>query len=101
MPAVPDVVEDLSRYTGLILDDPAGLTPEARDALREWLEQGGVALIALGPRAARAPLGATLDPFVPGVPRWLEQAPASAMAARCALPRRAPTCWPVRGAWTG
>lgn len=78
IPAVPDVMDDLSRYTGLVLDDPPGLTPEARDAVRKWLEQGGVALIALGPRAARAPLGATLDPFVPGVPRWVDQAPEGA-----------------------
>ena len=80
VPTVPDTVEDLARFTALVLDDPDGLTPEARDAVGRWLEQGGVALVGLGPRAARAPLGATLDPFVPGVPRWVDQAPAGAKA---------------------
>jgi hypothetical protein len=75
IPTVPDAVEDLAKYSALVLDDPPGLTPEARDAVRAWLLQGGVALVGLGPRAARAPLGASLDPFVPGVPRWLDEAP--------------------------
>lgn len=75
IPAVPDTVEELGRFTALVLDDPPGLTPEARDALREWMDRGGVALLALGPQAARAPLGATLAPFVPGVSRWMDEAP--------------------------
>lgn len=75
IPAVPDVAEDLTKFTALVLDDPAGFTPEARDAIRKWIDGGGIALIGLGPMAARAPLGATLDPFVPGVPRWIDNAP--------------------------
>ncbi len=75
IPVVPDTVEDLSKLTVLVLDDPPGLTPEAREAVGRWLQQGGIVLIGLGPRAARAPLGASLEPFVAGVPRWLEDAP--------------------------
>ncbi len=69
------VMEDLGKLTVLVLDDPPGLTPEARQAVGRWLQQGGIVLVGLGPRAARAPLGASLEPFVPGVPRWLEDAP--------------------------
>lgn len=78
IPAVPDTLEELQKLTALVLDDPAGFTPEAREAVGRWMDQGGVALVALGPRAARAPLGATLAPFVSGVPRWMSEAPAGA-----------------------
>ncbi len=80
IPTVPDTLEDLSRFAALVLDDPAGFTPETRDALRMWLKGGGVALVGLGPLAAHAPLGATLDPFIPGVPRWIDSAPGGAKA---------------------
>jgi hypothetical protein len=75
LPVVPDTMEDLGKLTVLVLDDPPGLTPEAREAVGRWLQQGGIVLVGLGPRAARAPLGASLEPFVPGVPRWVEDAP--------------------------
>lgn len=67
---VPDEAKDLKSLAGLILDDPPGLTPETRSALRAWLERGGVALAFLGPRAATAQLGSTLEPFTRGAVRW-------------------------------
>ncbi len=76
LPAVPETVEELSPLAGLVLDDPPGLTPEAREAVRRWLEAGGVALAALGPRSASAPLGASLEPFVAHNIRWETNAPA-------------------------
>lgn len=76
LPSVPETMEELAPYAGLIVDDPPGLTPEAREAVRKWLEAGGVAMAALGPRAAAAPLGASLDPFVTGNVRWDTSAPA-------------------------
>ncbi|HEY2517685.1 MAG TPA: VWA domain-containing protein [Polyangiaceae bacterium] len=62
LPTVPDRVEDLAGFVGVIADDPPGFTPEQRKALGSFLEQGGEMLVGLGPRAAQAPLGATLEP---------------------------------------
>jgi len=76
LPAVPETTEELSPLAGLVLDDPPGLTPEAREAVGRWIEAGGVALAALGPRAASAPLGASLAPFVAHNIRWETNAPA-------------------------
>jgi hypothetical protein len=72
LPAAPDRAEDLSALVGLVLDDPAGLPPEERRALATYLEKGGVVLLALGPRAAAAPLGATLEPMLGHAPTWSE-----------------------------
>ena len=69
--------EDPSEYRGnalVLLDDPVGITPEARGALVNFIEQGGVAAALLGPRAEQAPLGATLEPFVHGALHWEPQA---------------------------
>jgi hypothetical protein len=73
---VPDTAEELAPLAALVLDDPAGLGPEARRAIGAWLERGGVALVALGPRAAASPLGASLEPFLSHAPRWESPAPA-------------------------
>jgi len=70
IPAVPDRVEDFAGFVGVIADDPPGFTPEQRRALGAFLEQGGEALIALGPRAAAAPLGATLEPTLAHAVTW-------------------------------
>ncbi|MEO8901481.1 MAG: BatA and WFA domain-containing protein [Polyangiaceae bacterium] len=59
----------------LLLDDPGGITPEARSALVAFVEQGGVAVAFLGPRAEQTPLGATLDPFVHGAVHWETKTP--------------------------
>jgi hypothetical protein len=78
IPEVPDDSEALNAYAALVLDDPPGLTPEARAAIRAWSERGGVGLLLLGPRAGGAILGATFDPFFPGPARWMNDAPAGA-----------------------
>ncbi len=61
---IPDRAEDLSAFMGVLLDDPEGLTPEERHTLSAFVERGGTLLLALGPRAAAPPLGATLEPFL-------------------------------------
>ncbi|MGO8993233.1 MAG: vWA domain-containing protein, partial [Polyangiaceae bacterium] len=70
IPAVPDRIVDFEGFVGVIADDPSGLTPEQRRALGEFLEQGGEALFALGPRAAAAPLGASLEPALTHGVAW-------------------------------
>ncbi len=70
IPAVPDRAVDFEGFVGVIADDPSGFTPEQRRALTSFLEQGGEALIALGPRAAAAPLGASLAPVLAHAVGW-------------------------------
>jgi len=69
---MPDDAASLAGWSALVLDDPTGMGPEAREALGQWLGLGGVALALLGPSAGRAELGASLQPFVAGSPRWTE-----------------------------
>lgn len=63
LPVVPDRAEDLAPFVALLVDDPPGFTPEQRKALRSFVEEGGVVLVSLGPRAAAAPLGSSFDPL--------------------------------------
>jgi len=70
LPAVPDRVEDLTPFLGVIVDDPPGFTPEERRTLGAFVEGGGAVLLALGPHAASAPLGASLEPIVPHAVTW-------------------------------
>ena len=70
LPQIPDGIDDLSPFVGVILDDPPGLTPEERRAMGSFVEHGGVLLLALGPRAAAAPLGASLEPFLSRPVAW-------------------------------
>jgi hypothetical protein len=72
MPAVPDNPEDLANRLGVLLDDPPGLTPDQRHVLSAYVERGGVVLLALGPHAAAAPLGATLGPVLDHAVSWDE-----------------------------
>jgi hypothetical protein len=67
---LPDDPSELRGNALVLLDDPGGITPEARSALVSFVEQGGVAVAFLGPRAEQTPLGATLEPFVHGVVHW-------------------------------
>lgn len=78
LPVVPDQADDLNGFSAVFLDDPPGLTPEARAAFRAWLDKGGVGVLFLGPRAGSAILGAAFDPFVPGPVRWSDKAPKGA-----------------------
>ena len=86
LPQIPDRLEDLRAFMGVLLDDPEGLTPEERHALATFVERGGALLLALGPRAAAPPLGATLEPFFTHPVRW------EATTAPGADPRTA-TAW--------
>ncbi len=70
IPQVPDRTEDLAAFAGLVVDDPPGMTPEQRRAVATFLQGGGVALFALGPRAAQAQLGSTLEPLVQQGVTW-------------------------------
>jgi len=67
---LPDDVNEYRSNALLLLDDPGGITPEARSALGSFVEQGGVAVAFLGPRVEQTPLGATLEPFVHGAVHW-------------------------------
>jgi hypothetical protein len=71
LPAVPEHEGDLNAYAALFVDDAPGFTPEVRHAIAAWVARGGAVFLTLGPRAAAAPLGASFDPLVPGVVRWL------------------------------
>jgi hypothetical protein len=86
LPIFPDRAEDLAGALGVIIDDPAGFTPEQRHALAALLEGGGVVLVALGSHAAAAPLGASLEPLLAHAVTWTETKspgadPASAVGA--------------------
>jgi Mg-chelatase subunit ChlD len=70
LPAVPDTVDELANRLGVVLDDPPGLTPEQRHVLAGFVGSGGVVLLALGPHAAAAPLGATFEPILTQAVSW-------------------------------
>jgi hypothetical protein len=72
LPAFPDRAEDLTSDVGILLDDPPGLTPEQRHILAGFVDAGGVVLLALGPRAAAAPLGASLEPMLAHPVAWAD-----------------------------
>jgi hypothetical protein len=72
LPVFPDRAEDLAGDLGVLLDDPPGFTPEQRHALGAFLDGGGMVLVALGPHAAAAPLGASLEPLLGHAVTWGE-----------------------------
>jgi hypothetical protein len=72
LPAFPDRAEDVAPYLGVLFDDPPGFTPEQRHALGAFLGGGGVTLLALGPRAASAQLGASLAPVLANACAWTD-----------------------------
>ncbi len=80
LPGLPDRDEDWAPFIAVVLDDPAGLTPELRRGLQRFFDRGGVALVALGPRSARAPLGATLEPVLARAVTW-ERSPVTGVDA--------------------
>lgn len=81
--SIPEHVEEMAPYVGLVLDDPPGLTPEERKTVSAWVEGGGILLVSLGRRAASAPLGAGFGSIVPGVVRWRASAPKGAKTDTC------------------
>ncbi len=70
LPGVPERAEDFAPFFGVLIDDPPGLTPEQRHALDAFVNGGGVVLLALGPHAAEAPLGATFEPVLSRPIAW-------------------------------
>jgi len=72
---LPDDPNEYRNNGLLLIDDPGGITPEARGALSSFVEHGGVAVAFLGPRVEQTPLGATLEPFVRGAVHWEAQGP--------------------------
>jgi hypothetical protein len=70
LPVLPDRVEDLAGFVGVIVDDPPGFTPEQRRTLKTFVEDGGVILVALGPRATTAPLGSSFEPLFERAVTW-------------------------------
>ena len=70
IPQVPDRREDTASFAAIIVDDPPGFTPEQRHALSAFVESGGVLLVALGRRAAAAPLGANFEPLLGQAVGW-------------------------------
>lgn len=66
IPGLSDSPEELGGFAGLVLDDPAGFTPEERLALQRFLDEGHSILLALGPGSHRAPLGASFEPLFEG-----------------------------------
>jgi len=81
---LPDDVNEYRNNALLLLDDPGGITPEARSALTRFVERGGVAVAFLGPRVEQTPLGATLEPFVHGAVHWEAKATGDVNAASLA-----------------
>ena len=77
--------EELASLKGLVLDDPAGLAPEDRAALIEWVEAGGFLLVTLSRDAESASLAATFGTLVPGVLRLDNAPPKGANVARCSV----------------
>ncbi|HEX7670790.1 MAG TPA: hypothetical protein VF395_14445, partial [Polyangiaceae bacterium] len=63
---VPDDEKGYQGIAAIVLDDPPGLSPDARVALGRFLEHGGVAAALLGPRSTRTELGLPLEPFAHG-----------------------------------
>jgi hypothetical protein len=67
---IPDDEKGYQGVAAIVLDDPPGLSPDARAALARFLEHGGVAAALLGPRSTRTELGLPLEPFAHGALRW-------------------------------
>jgi hypothetical protein len=80
IPQVPDRREDTAPFAAIIVDDPPGFTPEQRRALGAFVESGGVLLVALGRRAAAAPLGANFEPLLSQAVGW-DSSPAAGVDA--------------------
>jgi hypothetical protein len=67
---MPEDAKEFATYAALIIDDPPGLTPEARNGLSEWLAGGGFAAAFLGPNVEAAQLGGSFEPFAHGALAW-------------------------------
>lgn len=72
---LPEAAGDLERFAALIVDDPAGLSPEERAALNTWLEAGGAALGLLGPSSTNTQLASSVEPFARKGAEWEAKSP--------------------------
>lgn len=70
VPMTPEDPKGLTGFGALVLDDPRGLSPEARATVTRFIETGGVAVAFLGPRSTTASLSENLEPFARGAARW-------------------------------
>lgn len=70
---LPDQASELAAHALVLLDDPTGFGPEARESLTRHVEAGAVAAAFLGPRVETTKLGSTLEPFAQGSVRWERQ----------------------------
>jgi hypothetical protein len=77
IPQAPDRREDTAPFAAIVVDDPPGFTPEQRRALGAFVDRGGLLFVALGRRAAAAPLGASFEPFLGHAVGWSESTSAS------------------------
>ncbi len=60
---LPSHREELGQFALLVVDDPSGLTPEERQQVELWLDEGGVLASFLGPALNQIPLGSSPEPF--------------------------------------
>ncbi|MCL2723470.1 MAG: BatA and WFA domain-containing protein [Polyangiaceae bacterium] len=80
IPQAPDRKEDTAAFAAIIVDDPPGFTPEERHVLAAFVERGGMLLLALGPHAAAAPLGANFEPLLSRAVEWSSASTKGAVA---------------------
>lgn len=67
---LPDQADEIGGYAALLVDDPSGFPPEARNAIQSWVKRGGVGVVFLGPGISRTPLGSNFLPFLDTMPTW-------------------------------
>jgi hypothetical protein len=67
---LPDSAQELHLFGALVVDDPAGFTPENAEALESYVKDGGVLCVLLGPQVANAALGSDFRPLTTGGPLW-------------------------------
>ncbi|HMA96629.1 MAG TPA: VWA domain-containing protein [Polyangiaceae bacterium] len=75
LPMVPELAQELANVDLLLLDNPPLISAEARTAITEYVQRGGVAVAFLGEAANLAQLGSLLLPFIEGRAVWEASAP--------------------------
>jgi len=88
---LPDEPGEIAGYAALLVDDPHGFPPEARNAIQSWVARGGVAVVFLGPGINRTPLGSNFLPFLDTMPSWDTQVVAGSKDSAGALGPLTPT----------
>jgi len=88
---LPDEPAEIAGYAALLVDDPSGFPPEARNAIQSWVMRGGVAVVFLGPGIGRTPLGSNFLPFLDTMPSWSTQVVAGTSSDPGALGPLTPT----------